>query len=220
MKSRSIARGLAAFFILSMAAGQVRGADTLEALEKTYGAVKTVEARFSQKISIAALKRERKMEGDFFYKRSKGFLWRYSSPQEKTFLYDGTAIWQEEKEKPFVIRDRVDKERLEGTFLDLVDDVTRLDRLFAVKEVGRESGMEILELVPKKEGTLKSARIWVDDHYLIKKIEIDEITGNKNVIEFSDVKINRPVADSLFVFKAGGREIIDSRGQASGTSPP
>jgi chaperone LolA len=218
MRGRCIARGLAALFIFCTASARVHG-DTLDALKKTYGAISSVEAHFSQKISIKALKREREMEGDFFYKRSGGFLWKYRAPKEKTFLYDGTAIWQAEEGKPFVIRDLADKERLGGTFLDLVDDVTRLDRLFTVKQVGREENREVLELVPKKEGTLKSARIWVDDRYLIRKMEIDEITGNTNVIEFSAIKIDKPLPDSLFIFKAGGREIIDSRGQ-TWQSPP
>jgi outer membrane lipoprotein-sorting protein len=218
MKSHYVTRGLAALFIFCSASARVHG-DTLDALEKTYGAIRSIEAHFSQKISIKALKREREMEGDFFYKRSEGFLWKYRVPKEKTFLYDGTAIWQAEEGQPFVIRDRVDKARLEGTFLDLVDDVTRLDRLFAVRQVGREGGMEVLELVPRKEGTLKSARIWVDDRYLIRRMEIDEITGNTNVIEFSAIKIDKPVADSLFVFKVGGREIIDSRGQTGQNQP-
>lgn len=218
MWGRYITRGLAALFIFCTASARVHG-DTLDALKKTYGAIRSVEAHFSQRISIKALKREREMEGDFFYKRSGGFLWKYRSPKEKTFLYDGSAVWQAEEGQPFVIRDPVDKERLEGTFLDLVDDVTRLDRLFLVRQAGREGGMEVLELVPRKEGTLKTARLWVDDRYLIKKIEIDEITGNTNVIEFSAIRIDKPVADSLFIFKAGKREIIDSRGQ-TGQSPP
>ena len=38
-------------------------------------------------------------------------------------------------------------------------------------------------------------------------MEITEITGNVNTIDFSSIKINKPVADSLFVFKPGKKEI-------------
>ena len=137
-------------------------AETLDALKKTYAEITTVEAHFHQKILIKALKREREMDGDFFYKRSKGFLWRYTSPKEKVFLYDGGALWQAEEGASFVTRQRVDREHLEGSFLDLVDDVSRLDALFALVGSTRQGEMEVLELAPKKEGTLQSARIWVD----------------------------------------------------------
>ena len=125
------------------------------------------------------------MEGDFYYKRSKGFLWKYTAPKEKVFLYDGAALWQADGGEPYVTRQRIDKEQMEGKFLDLVDDVTRLDRLFTLVRSTRQGEMDVLELAPKKEGTLQTARIWVDSQNLISRVEIDEITGNVNVIDFS-----------------------------------
>ena len=71
--------------------GVARG-DAIDMLKKTYAGIQTVEARFNQKISIATLKRERESKGEFYYKRGKGFLWKYSAPAPKVFLYDGRAI--------------------------------------------------------------------------------------------------------------------------------
>ena len=49
----------------------------------------------------------------------------YGAEGEK-FLYDGAAIWQEEEDRPVVIRQKVDKEKIEGNLvMDLVEDVTR-----------------------------------------------------------------------------------------------
>ncbi len=189
--------------------------ETLDALKKTYAEITTVEAHFHQKILIKALKREREMDGDFFYKRSKGFLWRYTSPKEKVFLYDGAALWQAEEGASFVTRQRVDREHLEGSFLDLVDDVSRLDALFALVRSTRQGETEVLELAPKKEGTLQTARIRVDSRYIITRVEITEITGNVNVIDFSKVVVNKPVPDSLFVFKPGKKEVRESGGQTT-----
>ncbi|MGD0231136.1 MAG: outer membrane lipoprotein carrier protein LolA [Syntrophorhabdales bacterium] len=209
MRQKSTIMVIAAFLLL-WSAGAVR-ADTLDAIRKTYREIQTVEAHFQQKIFIKALKRERDTEGDFFYKRSKGFLWKYTAPKEKIFLYDGAFIWQAEQDKPFVTREKVDRGHMEGNFLDLVDDVTRLDTLFTLKQSAREADMEVLVLVPKKEGTLQAARIWVDGRRIIRKMEITEITGNVNIIDFSQVRVNGPVADSLFVYKPKGKEIIDTR---------
>ncbi len=182
-------------------------ADELDPIKKTYAEIQTVDARFQQKIVISALKRQREMKGEFFYKRGKGFLWRYTAPVEKVFLYDGSVVWQAEQEKPYVIKEKVNKEKMEGNFLDLVDDVTRLDKLFTVKEATRQDDLDVLLLVPKKEGSVQSTRLWVDSESIIKRIEITEVTGNVNTIDFSSVKINKPVSNALFVFKPGSRQV-------------
>ena len=182
-------------------------AEDLDAIKQRYSEIKTVEAQFQQKITISALKRQRETKGQFFYKRGKGFLWKYTAPTEKIFLYDGNVVWQADQDKPTVIKEKVNKEKMEGNFLDLVDDVTHLDRLFTVKETSRQNDLNVIELVPRKEGSVKSARIWVDNDSIIRKMEISEITGNVNVLEFSSIKINKPVSDSLFVFKPGKREV-------------
>jgi chaperone LolA len=192
-----------------LATYQAHAANELDSIKKTYSQITTVEAQFQQRIFITALKKERQMKGEFYYKRSKGFLWKYTTPRGKIFLYDGAAIWQAEEEKPFVIKERVDKEKMEGNFLDLVEDVTRLDRLFSVKQSVRQDEMDILELAPKKEGVMQSARIWVDKRSLIRRMEITEITGNVNTIEFSSIKVNKPLEDVIFVFEPGKKEIIE-----------
>ncbi len=184
-------------------------ANELDPIKKTYSEINTVEAQFRQKIFITALKKEREMRGEFYYKRSKGFLWKYTAPKGKIFLYDGTAIWQAEEDKPFVNKDRVDKEKMEGNFLDLVEDVTRLDRFFTVKQSVKQDDLEVLELTPKKEGTIQSARIWTDRNFLIRKMEIREITGNVNTIEFSSIKVNKPLDNNLFLFNPGKKEVIE-----------
>jgi outer membrane lipoprotein carrier protein len=191
-------------FVAVPALGQ---AQELNAIKKKYSEIKTVEAQFQQKITISALKRLRETKGEFFYKRGKGFLWKYTLPTEKIFLYDGNAVWQADQDKPYVIKEKMNKEKMEGNFLDLVEDVTRLDKLFAVKETFRQDNLDVFHLVPKKEGSVKSARIWVDGESIIRKMEISEITGNVNIIEFSSIKIDKSVSDNLFVFKPGNKEV-------------
>ena len=187
----------------------VAAADPLDAIKQAYSEIRTVDARFHQKLYIATLKKKRDFGGQFFYKRGKGFLWRYTTPKERVFLYDGRAVWQAEEDKTFVIKEKVNKEKVEGNFLDLVEDISKIDQLFTLKGATRDGDMDILDLAPKKEGTLKSARIWADKARMVKKIELTEVTGNTNVITFSSVAVNGPVSESLFVFKPGKKEVIE-----------
>jgi len=184
-------------------------ADAVDNLKKTYAGIETVEARFNQKILISTLKRERESKGDFYYKRGKGFLWRYTSPSRKVFLYDGKVLWQADEEQPFVIKERVDKAKVQGSFLDLVEDVSKLDEYFTIQEVAQDKDGFVFLLLPKKEGMLKQARMWVDTKYLVRQIEITEITGNTNTLSFSSIKVNKPLDDALFILNPGKKEIME-----------
>jgi chaperone LolA len=179
-------------------------------IKATYSKINTLTAKFHQKVLISSLGKEREFDGSFFYKRQKGFLWQYSLPKGKFFLYDGRFIWQGEEEKPLVTKDKVNKEKTGGTFLDLVEDFSKLDDLFSLKGEGKGGNVDILELLPKKDSTIKSARVWIDKQNIVKKIELHEFTGNVNVIEFTSIKVNQTVEDGRFIFKPEkGKEIIE-----------
>jgi outer membrane lipoprotein carrier protein len=180
-------------------------------IKKTYSEIKTLETQFTQKIFISSLKRERDSKGEFFFKRQKGFLWRYKTPKVQYFLYDGKFIWQAEDNKLFVTKDKIDKEKTGGTFFDLIEDIAKIDELFTINEQKIEGNMEVLQLLPRKEGSVNSARVWIDKQKKIKKIEIHEFTGNINTIEFLAIKVNQPIDDGKFVFKNDGKKEIIER---------
>ena len=183
---------------------------SFDGLKKTYSEVNSLEAVFHQKIFIANLKKERTFEGDFFYKRHKGFLWKYRTPKVKFFLYDGKYMWQGEDAKPFVVKERIRKEKTTGTFLDLIEDITRMDELFTLKRQSIDGSLEVLEIVPKKDSTVSAAKVWIDKQNVVRKIEIREFTGNVNTIEFSAVKINQGIDDARFIYRPEkGKEIVE-----------
>jgi chaperone LolA len=201
--------GLILAILSALGLTEVAFADPLDEIKQTYSDIKTVEARFQQKLYIMTMKKERDFGGEFFYKRSKGFLWRYNTPKQRLFLYDGKAVWQAEEDKTFVIKERINKQKMQGNFLDLIEDISKIDQLFTLKGATKQGDIEILDLVPKKEGTLRSARVWTDRGRIVTKMELVEVTGNTNIITFSSVKVDGPINDSLFIFKAGKKEVIE-----------
>lgn len=182
-----------------------------ESLKKTYSAINTLEASFHQKIFVAGIRKTRETEGVFFFKRGKGFLWQYTKPKGKTFLYDGHYMWQDEEDKPFVLKNRVSREKTDGTFFHLVEDIARIDTIFSVKQQSIVAGMQYFELVPKKDSSVNMAKLWIDKNNLLRKLEIMEFTGNINTIEFSDIKVNPPISDSKFVYRPDGKKEIVER---------
>jgi len=181
-----------------------------EDIKKAYSQINTMEARFNQRLFISSLKKERGFEGEFYYKRGKGFLWQYKTPKAKYFLYDGRYIYQGEEDKPFIMKDRINKDKTGGTFLDLIEDIAKLDELFILKQQSISENMDMLILVPKKDSTIKSARVWIDKNSKVKKLELLEFTGNTNTIEFSSIRTNQNISDGKFIFKPDKtKEIIE-----------
>jgi chaperone LolA len=198
------------YIVILMVAPVLCGASGFDELKKTYGGISTLDAGFQQKIFISNIKKTREFNGEFFYKRGKGFLWRYTKPKEKYFLYDGQFMWQDDGEKTFVLKEKINKEKTGGTFFDLVEDITKIDDLFTLKQESVSGDMTVLDLVPKKEGNITAAKVWIDKQNLVRKIEIKEFTGNINTIEFSAVKVNQSVSDAKFIYKPDKKkEIIE-----------
>lgn len=176
-------------------------------LKERYRQIETFEAFFKQKIYISTLKKEREFEGEFFYKKGKGFLWRYKKPKEKVFLFDGRFLWEEEEDRPYVIKKKMKEEK----FIDVVGDIKRIDELFEIKREYKAEGKNILEVLPKNEKNIqKNIRLYVGDDLFIDKIEFEEITGNINMIEFFEIKINKGLSDGLFVLNLKGKEVRES----------
>jgi outer membrane lipoprotein-sorting protein len=183
-------------------------ASGFDSLKKTYAGINTLEAKFHQKLFIENIKKAREFDGEFLYKRGKGFLWGYTKPKAKSFLYDGQYIWQDEEDKAFVLKSKKNKEKTENAFLDLVEDITKIDDLFTLKQESVSGDMTVLDLVPKKEAGITSAKIWIDKQNLIRKIETMEFTGNINTIEFSGVKVNQSISDGRFIYKSDKKKEI------------
>ncbi len=181
-----------------------------DSIKKTYAGITALEASFHQKIFVSGIKKIRDFDGNFYFKRHKGFLWKYTKPKGKTFLYDGHYMWQDEEGKTFVLKSKVSREKTGGTFFDLVEDIARIDNLFTVKQHSMLAGMQYFELLPKKDSTVNIAKIWIDKNNLLRKIEILEFTGNVNTIEFTDIKVNAPVSDSKFTYKSDGiKDVVE-----------
>lgn len=185
-------------------------ASGFDSIKKTYAGINALEAKFHQKLFIENIKKAREFDGEFFYKRGKGFLWRYTKPTIKYFLYDGHYMWQDEEDKTFVLKREKSKEKAENAFFDLVEDITKIDDLFTLKQESISGDMTVLDLVPKQKAAIDAAKIWIDKQDLIRKIETREFTGNINTIEFSGVKVNQSISDGKFVYKPDkNKEIVE-----------
>jgi chaperone LolA len=200
------------YIIILMVAPLLCGASGFDSVKKAYAGINALEANFHQKLFIENIKKARDFDGEFSYKRGKGFLWRYTKQKAKYFLYDGQFMWQDEEDKTFVLKEKINKEKTGGTFFDLVEDITKIDDLFTLKQESVSGDTTVLDLVPKKEGNITAAKVWIDKQALVRKLEIKEFTGNINTIEFSAVKINQSISDGKFTYEPDkNKEIVEQQ---------
>ena len=56
-------------------------------------------------------------------------------------------------------------------------------------------------------------KLWVaEEDGLIRKVELDDVSGKVSVYVVNDVKINKGIPDSRFSYKApAGAEVVDMR---------
>lgn len=181
--------------------------DPLAALRERYAHVSSLEAIFTQKIYIPSLNRERELEGKFLYKKGRGFVWKYERPEERIYLYDGSFLWEESKKRPYVFREELKGEGKTGVFLDLVEDMKRIDELFELRGFHGSDTGKTIELLPKRRSTIQAVRLELDQFGTVKRVEMEELGGGKNVIEFVKIRENVPIRDELFLFNAEGKEI-------------
>ncbi|MCX7856734.1 MAG: outer membrane lipoprotein carrier protein LolA [Deltaproteobacteria bacterium] len=186
-------------------------AENIGDIKEKYYTIKTFKSQFAQTIFVANVSSTREFEGDFYYKKERGFLWLYKKPRMRYFLFDGKYLYQYDEEKPFILKEKLDENKSGNLFFDLIEDLGNLDMHFVVRERGVEKNYQVLNLEPKKEGMIKSVRIWFGKELKLDKIEILEKNGNRNLLTFRSVVLNGQIDDEKFEFKNEKRKEIIER---------
>lgn len=142
---------------------------------------------------------------------------------------DGTVVWTEERRsgRPEVrVRKRDAKKSLAWPALTLIWDLTRDRKEFHLKVVGEETvegeKMYVLEgaynpTMLNEQVTELKRKTWVrqDDFIICRQVQTRQAAGQGKptvtVVEFANVKVNRPVDPALFVYAPPEGAKVDDR---------
>lgn len=209
--------------------------EVVAALEQGYAILEDVQADFSQRSTIASVKREERGVGELFIKRPAGanamFRFNYSKPRQQ-IVSDGKKVWYYLPDNRQVMVSDVAAlfEGGNGVALNYLTGMGHVSRDFTVSFVGDgrdKKGNYVLELVPRKQSQVM-ARLQLtvsaraveqflatgqaqEPFPIVLSVVYDQF-GNKTAIEFSRVKVNRGVGNDRFTFKVpAGVEVIKSR---------
>jgi len=194
-----------------------------------------VQADFSQRTTIASMKREDRGKGELFIKKAAGgqamFRFNYTKPNQQ-IICNGKSVWFYLPDNKQVMVSDVSKQFAggNGIAMNYLTGMGHVSKDFTITFAGEEKdkkGNYVLDLAPKKSNQVmtrlrltiaasaveqyrKSGKPLVQ--FPIVSSVVEDPFGNLTVIEFSRVRVNQGLAKERFVFKIPkGVEIIKNK---------
>ena len=187
--------------------------ELVKQIESTYVHLQDLQMNFKKEMESEIFKEVKPIKGVIYLKQPDKFRMESS---EEIIVSDGQVVWTYTKELQQVTKQKV-RSGQEFNFLSFLEDMQvkyEAELLGAEKVQGAECKKMLL--TPRERGTdFEKLTLWVDGKsYLIRKMELQDLTGNKTLFWFTDIKINPGLPKSRFEFKPPGKvELIDLTGQ-------
>lgn len=207
----------------------------IDTLEQGYKTLQDIQADFSQRTSIASMKREERGTGELFIKKPAGtsamFRFNYVKPRQQ-IVSNGKSVWYYLPDNKQVMVSDVATlfEGGNGVALNYLTGMGHVSRDFTINFAGTgrdKKGNYILELVPKKQSqVLAKLQLTVSAQavdafqetgkaqvpFPILSSVVYDSFGNRTAIEFVKIKVNRGMGNERFAFKIPpGVEVIKPR---------
>ena len=151
--------------------------------------------------------------GEFWLQRPDKFRWHYAPPMERVLVSDGTRIWMHDVELEQITIRSADGTLEQTPAGLLVGSPTALDNYqLSIRE---RMGKQIyIGLSPKDaQSDFKDIVLGLEDNKLISLVLADRF-GQQTVIQFTDIRINPPIAAALFSLEIpAGTDVIDQTAQ-------
>jgi outer membrane lipoprotein-sorting protein len=179
----------------------------LAGFDRVQSSIRTLSASFTETMESPLLKEPAAARGQFYMTKPDFVRWEYTTPEPMRFViaeneYTGYFPAQKRAEKRDVHRWREQLLR----FLGIGQASTELAQFYDIT-LGRPTGdmadTYLLELLPKKKRVRKrldAVLLWIDrTSYLPVRVQYTGKSGTRRSITFHDVRVNPPLASSLYV---------------------
>jgi outer membrane lipoprotein-sorting protein len=178
--------------------------EVIKRVQEAQAKTNTMEAEFRQEKTLSLLAKPEVSTGHFVYQKPNNVLWTYDAPKRVTMLIaEGTLttyypdLRKAEKIEVKRFQDRIFK------YMGASGAIDELGAYFNFTFSNRaDMPTYVLDLAPKSKQIAKKVqhiRIWIDKKsYLTTKFEYTESDGDITRYEFTNIKVNQPVASSRF----------------------
>jgi len=181
---------------LSWLAQAGEGLDSLDGFLKE---MKTLQGQFVQ-IQYNAERREtQRATGTLELARPGRFRWVYSEPYHQELVADGSSLWiydqdlDQATEKPL-------RQALGQAPIMLLMENRPLEEAFILTELGRDQGMNWVELKPRGEAAdFREVKFAFRDG-MLARMQLTDAFGQITLIEFFSMRLNPQLGDERFRF--------------------
>ncbi|HYW11434.1 MAG TPA: outer membrane lipoprotein chaperone LolA, partial [Longimicrobium sp.] len=197
------------------AANQDRAAQILSQAEAAANGVRSLEADFTQTMTVPLLNQTQRSTGKLFQRKPDRFLMRFSDPAGDLIVADGRHFWlyYPSADRTQVIRTSIAEG---GEAVDLqAQFLSNPNQRFVSTVAGEESvggrPAHVLTLVPRGASPYRILKVWVDkEDHLVRRFEITEENESVRRVELRNLRTNHALANSLFTFTPPeGAQVFD-----------
>lgn len=173
-------------------------ADKVAAIQKAYEGIKDIRGSFVQKSTIKDLKKTETYKGQFLIKAKK-MRWEYKGDKHQIVYITGKEIIIYQPQQKQAFRAPFSPATYGQAPIALLSGFGNIDKEFTVALKD-----EKLILTPKAAmGNVTSVELKPSDEgFPIKAITVIDKLNNRVDIDFTEVKTNTNIKNSMFVFKA------------------
>ncbi len=207
---------IAAFCGEARAGDAAADAAFIAKVEARFAETATLRARFEQKVFDAATGQTLASRGTVLLKKPRRMLWEYKEPETQTILADGKNLYLHTPADRQVTVQPLENLLTSRSPALFLAGGTPLRENFRITVVPRPNDSKIPQaslLLEPKEKSLTVTRIAIrvsTEDYSIISFTLNDWTGNRSEVVFTDMEVNGPVADKAFSFtRPKGTEVIE-----------
>ncbi|MGB9710281.1 MAG: LolA family protein [Thermodesulfovibrio sp.] len=172
--------------------------NALTKLENAYKNINDARGNFTQTSHIKELNKTQQFRGKFFIKGDK-VRWQYTGDFSQTIYLNNKTLIIYDKKRKQAIMSEFSEEKYGQLPLALLSRMANLKKDF---EVNEKSETTVILIPKSKMGNIKSIEITIaEGDFPIKSMKLIDMLSNTVKIDFSDVKINTSLKNSLFKFR-------------------
>jgi outer membrane lipoprotein carrier protein len=181
----------------------------LERIEAVYGKAADLSSEFVQKTLVEGFG-ERISRGTLYLKKPGMARWDYRSPvKQQIFITNDKVLLYQPEQKQAVVQKLSSHPDAEPA-LGLLSDIGKWRTLYEIHPLPQEPAgsqgdadrLAVLEMIPREKHRIEKVRVTArEGSGDILRLTLFEAGGNRITFEFSNMRLDRGLKNSLFEFK-------------------
>jgi outer membrane lipoprotein-sorting protein len=175
-------------------------------IESMSKATNSIESDFVQEKNLSILSEKIISKGHFVFKKDNLLRWEYQSPSKYLIVInkEKVMIKDEKKTNKYDMNSNKVFKEINDIMLSCVQGTIFKSNKFKTSyyENERFYKLELIPQVKNMKETFKKINLYFDKNVTsVAKLEMVEVNEDYTTLDFSNKKINAPIAESLFIIK-------------------